>query len=118
MGLFPCSHHGSHYRGPQQTSYPALVLGAVAYRQKQRLCPACFLKTEGFCRQHLVDAVAQAFDQACCICAGDDAPYGVFVTLYGTGEERIDYWGRACAKHALGEVAVALFGTEELQMSL
>jgi hypothetical protein len=47
------------------------------------------------------------------VCNSEDLPFAVFVTLYDHGAERVDFYGRSCAKHATGVVGEMLFGRVE-----
>jgi len=112
MGLFPCDAHGARYTGGQQTAYPALVNGGTQKREKRRLCPDCFLELQGWLEGHLSPALTESGNQRCCVCADEEAPYAVFVTVYAKGAEREDWYGRSCPACADQEVMLALFATQ------
>ncbi len=113
MALFPCDQHRERYRGPQQTAYPAIVHGAQQLRGKRRLCPECFGAVMGWCVANLADAAVDDLpEDGCCLCPEDEPTHGIFVTLYAKGDERQDWYGRACEPCALGPAAMALFGAQ------
>lgn len=113
MALFPCDQHGGRYAGKQRTAYPALVNGNNAYRARRRLCPACFTELADWCVRHLEHVEGDTLgDLGCSLCSVDDAPYAIFVTLYPAGEERTDFYGRACRPCRAGAAGIALFGAE------
>jgi len=113
MALFPCEQHGGRYKGPQQTAYPAVLNGSTVLRRRRRLCTDCFVKLSAWCDEHLVLADSEVSFAICCVCAADEAPDAVFVTLYPRNQERVDFWGRACATHSATEVRQALFRVPE-----
>lgn len=113
MAIYPCDRHGARYTGSQQTAYPALLDGSVSRREKRRLCQVCFAVTREWCVQHLaLYDQPEPLPEGCCICGGDTS-VAIFVTLYATREDRVDYFGRCCADCGAGPVAMALFGTQK-----
>lgn len=115
MAYFPCAHCGQRYHGPQQTAYPALVSGTASHREKQRLCPDCFVQLLTWCTDALIDTAdgkgpISYTATRCGLCSSDDPlAWSAFVTVYPKGEARADYWGRICADCTDGAV-VSLFG--------
>lgn len=111
MAQFPCDHCGQRYGGPQQTAYPAIVDGAQAQRGKQRLCPKCLQKLTGWIQERLVPGADPAPVELCSACAAPDPTLAIFVTLYRTGNEREDWFGRMHDGACLSPVRMALFGS-------
>ena len=114
MALFPCDAHGSMYRGAQQTIYPAIMNGIASQRQKRRLCPSCFDEVNEWCQVNLLSATSYGESmQGCIACEAEEVPYAIFVTLYARGEDRADYYGRACEVHKQ-TADYMLFGKQSL----
>ena len=110
MAIYPCDHHGLRYQGAQQTIYPAIVAGTSSRRAKQRLCPACFTEATAWIEAHLADATREDLPDGCCLCGADAADVAIFVTVYGKGQERADWFAHACQGCADLGATVALFG--------
>jgi hypothetical protein len=112
VAIYPCDQHGSRYSGRQRTAYPAIVNGQTSMRRKRRLCLSCFAELADFCEKAMVPADVSGEPGECMTCASHDTSYAVFVTLYPDGDERHDYYGRACKPCAGDAVAMALFGQQ------
>ena len=110
MAVFPCDVCGAIYKGPQQTMYPALFLGTSTVRVKQRMCPNCFANANEFSQELLVPIDGRTLSRGCTVCEDDLAPFAFFVTVYATGEERVDYFGQLCSTCVSNRVATRYYG--------
>lgn len=98
MARYPCDATLHRYREKQQTMYPALLSRAIAQRRMLRLCPEHYM---GFRSQLVMTAQLTVDDDesppisTCALCSqevtGQSASF--FVTAYGTGLEREDWYG-------------------------
>jgi hypothetical protein len=110
MAIYPCSQHGARYSGAQQTAYPAIVLNGNSFRERRRLCPDCMRLHMQWVETFLTDSSDPDLSPGCVLCGVEDAPFALFDTIYLKGQERQDFYGRACRAHVWSEVVEGLWG--------
>jgi hypothetical protein len=111
MAQFPCDHCGARYRGPQQTAYPAIVNGTSGERMKRRVCPSCLLSLSGWMQDRLVPGDSPDAVTLCSACGSPDPELAIFVTVYRTGMEREDWFGRLHEGECRAQARLTLFGS-------
>lgn len=97
MALFRCDDRFHRYPGQQQTMYPAVVNGTVAWRRKLRLCPEHFTLRLEYLELNAQNAkgdLAELETSSCVLCHNEapGAETQFFVTVYAKGQERVDYF--------------------------
>jgi hypothetical protein len=111
VAQFPCSHCGEKYKGPQQTAYPSIVNGTERQSGKQRLCPSCLQKLDGWTQERMVLAEVDEPQTLCVVCQGEDPDGAVFMTVYRHGQEREDWYGRLHMSQCMSGARMAFFGS-------
>lgn len=108
MGFFPCSKHGTFFKGAAETAYPAWVFGVDSERTHLRLCHECFVTYVEQCESSLTEAIEGERPRAdnqrvCVVCGGSNTESALFVTVYPKGQPPRQFFGPLC----LDDVAAA-----------
>jgi len=104
VAFYPCSAHGTMYRGAAEAAYPAIVEGGASDREHLRLCHECFEDYLVGCRDSLSEVIVGAKEpangkRACYVCSAPGAHAAIFVTVYPKGSDERQFFGAVCSDH-------------------